>query len=1034
MTSNENNNADLFIVDNSDDKWKVRNYLMEWCEISKCFDIATGYFEIGALLGLEEKWHKLEKIRILMGDEVSKRTMKAFQEGIICITTKLDDSLEDEKRENDFLDGVPAIVKALQDKKIECRVFRKKKFHAKAYITHSTLKVVGSSALVGSSNFTSPGLTQNVELNIQLRREVEILQEWFERHWDEAEDVTPAVLKTIERHTREFTPFEIYVKSLFEYFKGHELTESEWELKKSKVYPILDQYQKEGYQALMKIANRYNGAFLCDGVGLGKTFIGLMLIERLLMKENKRVVLIVPKSARKPVWEAKLKKYVPEIMKGSFGGLIPFKIINHTDLLRKESGEVDWPGVMEGIKDQADVIIIDEAHHFRNRNSRYWQLYKMTEEKQIFLLTATPVNNTLLDLLHQIELFSRQEPTYFSDAPLGIHTLRGHFLGLEKQIISSLTGDEESSGTPISDQDLQEVMAGDDLLKALVVQRSRAYVKESQQANKGRKVKFPKRNDPVVVDYSLKKTYGKLLEELKTAFNKDKPLLSLAMYYPLAYYIGPDPTIDPMEEGRQKQVVGLIRTLLLKRFESSKRAFEYSCEDLLLKLLAFVRTHDENICTRWENQHVDILDYIKEHQKKRERIDEEEADDDYMPEELLASIEKLNHSEYDISAIINETLLDMNTLSEFIKILLTLKKKKDDKIENLVTKLNNPDLIKKNKIVIFTEYMHTAKYILENLKSRSEFQKIEIDEIDGSTKEDRGQIIKRFAPYYNESSSQQLKEEKLKEIHILISTDVLSEGLNLQDATLLINYDLHWNPVRLMQRIGRIDRRLDDDVEKMIMVEHPEFKDTRGQVSFWNFLPPDELNDILTLFEKVTKKTLRISKTFGIEGRKLLTPQDDYDALKEFNKGYEGETTMLEKMHLEYQKINEEHPELIDIIKQLPSKAFTGKERATPEISGIFFCYSLPAKDVTTGEWTEDAGQTKWYLYTLPDGNIISEPPKIIEHIRCAANTERKTVMKKDELKKIRMKMDELVKDTYLKSVQAPIGVRPTLKTWMELN
>mgnify|MGYP006284860349 CR=1 FL=1 len=1028
------NDGEVFIVDNNDEKWKVRNYLLEWCDISRSFDIATGFFEIGGLLGLEEKWQKLEKIRILMGDEVSRRTMKAFQEGIVCITTKLDDSLEDEKRDNDFLDGVPAIVKALQDKKIECRVFRKKKFHAKAYITHSTLKVVGSSALVGSSNFTSPGLTQNVELNIQLRREVETLQKWFEDHWDKAEDVTPDILKTIERHTREFSPFEIYVKSLYEYFKGHELTESEWELRKSKVFPILDQYQKEGYQALMKIVSRYNGAFLCDGVGLGKTFIGLMLIERLLMKESKRVVLIVPKSARKPVWEAKLKKYLPEIMKGSSGGLIPFKIINHTDLLRRESGEVDWPGVMEGIKDQADVIIIDEAHHFRNRNSRYWQLYKMAEEKQMFLLTATPVNNTLLDLLHQIELFSRQEPAYFSDAPLGIHNLLWHFINLEKQIIYSLTGHEDDMGTPISDQDLKEVIAGDDLLKAIVVQRSRAYVKESQIANKGREVRFPKRNDPVVINYSLKKTYGKLLNDLKTAFDKNKPLLSLAMYYPLAHYTGSDPTIDPMEEGRQKQVVGLIRTLLLKRFESSKRAFEYSCEDLLLKLLAFVRIHDEKLCTRWENQHTNILSYIKEHQKKRERIDEEEAEEDYMPEELLESVEKLNPSEYDIAAIINETLLDMNTLSEFIKDLVDLKKEKDDKIENLITKLDDKELIDQNKVVIFTEYMHTARYILESLQSRIEFQKIEIDEIDGSTKEDRGQIIKRFSPYYNESTSEKLKEEKLKEIHILISTDVLSEGLNLQDATLLINYDLHWNPVRLMQRIGRIDRRLDDDVEKLILSDHPEFKYSRGKVSFWNFLPPEELNDILTLFEKVTKKTLRISKTFGIEGKKLLTPDDEYDALKEFNKGYEGETTMLEKMHLEYQKINEKNPELIEIIKQLPSKAFTGKEKDDNGFRGIFFCYSLPAKDVTTGEWTEDAGQTKWYLYTLPDEKILSNPPEIIEHIRSTPTTERKTIMRKDDLKAIRSKMDELVKDTYLKSVQAPIGVRPTLKTWMELN
>jgi DNA or RNA helicases of superfamily II len=512
--------SDLFIVDNSDSDWKVKNYLLEWCEISKGFDIATGFFEIGALLSLGNKWQNLDKIRILMGDEVSRRTKKAFEEGLGTIKQKLDNSIEDEKIENDFLDGVSAIVDAIKNKKIECRVYKKKKFHAKSYITHSKLEVVGSSALVGSSNFTNPGLSQNVELNIQVRREVERLQDWYEKHWKEAEDITPEILKTIERHTKEFTPFEIYSKSLYEYFKGHELTESEWELKESKVYPILDQYQKEGYQALMKIASRYNGAFLCDGVGLGKTFVGLMLIERLLMREKKRVVLLVPKSGRKPVWEAKLKKYVPEIMKGSAGGLIPFKIINHTDLLRMETHEVDWPGVMEGIKDQADVIIIDEAHHFRNRNNRYRMFYDMAEGKQLFLLTATPVNNSLLDLLHQIELFSREYPAYFSGAPLGIHALRGHFLGLESALKDTISTSRDSRDVILSEDDAQEILANDDLLKAIVVQRSRSYVKESQVATEGREVLFPKREDPEVVDYSLIKTYGKLLVHFKKRLTK----------------------------------------------------------------------------------------------------------------------------------------------------------------------------------------------------------------------------------------------------------------------------------------------------------------------------------------------------------------------------------------------------------------------------------------------------------------------------------------------------------------------------------
>src|SRR5947207_2231288 len=153
--------SELFIVDNSDDSWKVLRYLHDWCQLSQAIDIASGYFEIGALLGLKEEWRKVDSIRILMGDEVTKRTKAVLAEGLGRI---LDASLEAEKKRNDFLAGVPALVEALHSGKILCRVYRKAKFHAKAYITHARLEVVGSSALVGSSNFTFPGLTENIEL------------------------------------------------------------------------------------------------------------------------------------------------------------------------------------------------------------------------------------------------------------------------------------------------------------------------------------------------------------------------------------------------------------------------------------------------------------------------------------------------------------------------------------------------------------------------------------------------------------------------------------------------------------------------------------------------------------------------------------------------------------------------------------------------------------------------------------------------------------------------------------------------------
>ncbi len=508
--------SELFIVDNSDDDWKVLRYLHEWCQISKAIDCATGHFEIGALLALKDEWQKVDQLRILMGNEVSPRTRDAFLESLKQVKQHLDSSIEREKEKNDFLVGVPAIVEGIRSGKINCRIYRKDKFHAKAYITHARLEVVGSAALVGSSNLSYPGLTENIELNVQITgRPVTVLQEWYDEHWGKAEDVTPEILRVIERHVREYSPFEVYARALHELFRRYEMTDKEWLENESRVYPILDQYQKDGFHELIAIADKYRGAFLCDGVGLGKTFIGLMVIEYLVERQRRRVALFVPKAARKPVWERVLREHLPHLF-GDFSNLV---ILHHTDLLR--GGE--FPERLKRVKEMADAIVIDEAHHFRNpgvrgeegeRRSHYWQMYDVVEGKNLFLLTATPVNNRLLDLQHMIELFSRREPGYFKDAPLGIHSLAGHFRKMEKELedlVYQQPAVAAGNGMETNEVEAERVLSNDDLFRALVLQRSRAYVKKSQQQYGGTHAIFPMREDPKVQPYSVKKTYGNLL-------------------------------------------------------------------------------------------------------------------------------------------------------------------------------------------------------------------------------------------------------------------------------------------------------------------------------------------------------------------------------------------------------------------------------------------------------------------------------------------------------------------------------------------
>jgi Helicase conserved C-terminal domain/PLD-like domain/Type III restriction enzyme, res subunit len=1054
--------SELFIVDNSDADRKVEGYLHDWCQLSSSIDIATGYFEIGALLSLKDEWKKVDCIRILMGDEVSLRTRAAFAEGLALVRSRLDASLESEKLKDDFLSGVPAIVDAIRSGKIVCRVYRKAKFHAKAYITHARLKVVGSFALVGSSNFTFPGLTENIELNVQITGgPVNVLQEWYEEHWNQAEDVTPEVLRVIERHTREYTPFEVYAKALRELHRRQELTDQQWLTRESRVYRVLDQYQKDGFFKLLEIADRHGGAFLCDGVGLGKTFVGLMLLEYLIEHKRKRVALFVPKAGRKPVWERALHDYASHLG-GAFSGL---EIYNHTDLMRKANEDKDYPAQLRQVKERADVVLIDEAHHFRNpgyagtgggglrasgdrQPSRYHQLFDLiggpNGPKQVFLLTATPVNNGLLDVQHMIELFSRRVPDHFKE--LGVHSLPGHVRKMEKELKSATTADGAEEAAEINLAEVGGLLTGDALFRAVVVQRSRAYVRRSQLQQGQIAAVFPTRADPQVAAYSVKKTYGRLLEMVEQAFAKEKPLFSLAMYYPLAHYKGDASQVDKFVAGRQKQIVALIRTQFLKRFESSAHAFERSCARLLGKLLAFVTRHSEtaaekNRLERWQLQRKDLIASIKERQREllpNGGEDEGEEDEDLVTEEMLDDVPYLSREEYAVAEIVSETMLDLDEIAAFLDELRRFEPKHDDKLRALVKLLKTDPVLKQHKVLIFTEFAETARYLKRQLTAEG----IDgVDQIDGGTKADRGEVICRFAPYYNGASSAELAAEGLSETRVLISTDVLSEGLNLQDATRLINYDLHWNPVRLMQRIGRVDRRLNPDVEKRLLTDHPDETSLRGSVAYWNFLPPEELNALLTLYARVAHKTLRISKTFGIEGKKLLRPEDDFEALKDFNHQYEGEPTPAEEMQLEYEKLLAADPGLEDRLAGLPGRVFSGKHHPTAGARAVFFCFALPAADHGAAPmpdggppWTEEAGRAAWYLYDLATGQVQDDPATIVEIIRCQPDTPRQCTTAKETLSEVRAKVERQIKNTYLKSVQAPVGVKPVLKAWMELN
>lgn len=978
--------GDFFIVDNSDEHWKALEYLREWCAISDGLDVATGHFEIGALLALDGSWQAIDKIRILIGGQTSRSTVAAVRQA----AHELDNSSVNERGIDPFLSGLPAVVQAMQEGKIEIKVYKRKKFHAKAYITHSTLDVVGSAALVGSSNFTRPGLTQNVELNVRFNgAEVRELQNWYEHYWKDAEPITPDLLEVLERYVTPPTPFEVYCKALQVLTENVTPGDHEWESKHSVIYPMLAPYQRDAYLGMKERAREWGGGFVTDGVGLGKTFVGLMLAEYYAVKESKNVLIFATKTGKEAVWEPEIKKYLPHLQ-GEFTNL---RVMAHTDLSTQDAMDK-----VRALTDRADVVIIDEAHNFRNRGvpgpdpesprSRWARMQRISQGKTAFMLTATPINNSLFDFVHQIQLFTGDNDQYFQD--LGIPSLRRYVNQLEKSF------ENDESRTSFEMDDFEQLLQQDRLLESLIVQNSRKYAVESSHVDGKATVRFPEQTAPMAVPYNYDLNYSQLLHELATAFQRNQPLFILPMYYPLAYSNAPE--VDRLVENRQRQVVGLIRTVFLKRFESSLAAFAGSLLDMADRIATWLdhnttpNSPHRSRLEQWKKQSNDTMTRLKE-SFRPESLYEHHDEDVTMGEESEYE-DTLDPALYDMDTLLDDALSDLDQIGRLLHLCQQVGLTGDSKYEQLKRlllgtgreKLSDRDrdifdpAFAQHKVLVFTEFADTARYLDDRLKADG---LVEVDRLDGSRKANRVAMIKRFAPFYNEVSS--ADREKAKPLRVLISTDVLSEGVNLQDATLIVNYDIHWNPVRLMQRIGRIDRRLNEEIEIAIITEEPSRKKTRGRIAVRNFLPNEELNSLLTLYTRVQNRVLRISKTLGIPGGKLLTDGDMFDEVKVFDaflEEYGGHMSPIEQLRLKYMGFLGADPTLAQRLQGLPAGVYSAIQRSDP---GVFICTVEPVRQQGESEgdtkWTLTPGRPRWQL--VQDEVVVTDLLVIDEQIGC---------------------------------------------------
>ncbi len=1040
--------TELFIVDNTDEHWKALEYVSQWCDISDSIDIATGFFEIGALLALDGQWQKVDKIRILIGGETTRRTSEAIQRA----TESLEKSFSEAREADLFLNGIDEIVSAISTGRIEIRVYRKKKFHAKAYITHARNEVVGSAALVGSSNFTKPGLADNIELNIRvLGREVDDLQVWFEEFWSDAEECSKQILTVINRHAVRYSPYEVYAKSLRDLVRGVEPSEHEWESRHSRIYGKLSAYQRQHYHLLKEMGSLWGGGFLTDGVGLGKTLVGLMLAEFYASKGpggQKNVLILATKTGVDAVWVPELNEYLSHLQ-GEYGNVL---VKSHTFL-----SQADWEEQVRLLRDRVDVVIIDEGHNFRNPGpigvdpmrprSRYRRLKMITEGKLVFHLTATPINNSVVDFLREIELFAPRDDLF---APIGIPSVSTYLNGIENEFIKAERAARKSGEDASKLLDIEEIrrrMASDRLFGELVTQVSRKFAQESAKLEGGEDVLFPETSVPKAIPYDFSKSMAKLLIELGKAFEKTNPLFVLPMYYPL--FFAKDPDVDGRAQNRQMQTVALIRTVFLKRFESSTAAFAGSVSDLATKILVWleklapeVRGGEKRLQT-WRKLHQDVLDEVRE--RFRQGIDGDDIDDDLVEPEFEELYDEVDPDVVDLEAMVDAAFDDLDQLKRFLEIIIQGEWQSDEKYDSLRRLLTDPTWgntgiggreFVEQKVLVFTEFADTARYIHRRLVDDGV---VDVDRLDGSRKGDRLKMIQRFAPFYNKVSEGELA--KLKPLRVLVTTDVLAEGVNLQDGTIIVNYDLHWNPVRLIQRIGRVDRRRIPGVEERLLARFPDLKRNRDAIFVRNFLPPKQIENLLRLQSRVSTKAWRISATLGIPSGRLFDEADEFDDVRvfdNFKRQLYGELSPLETLRIKWLQLVADDPGLEDRLSAIPDGVGVSIERDVSD-AVLFGCFQFPEPVVVIEEsaevirWRRTGNSPAWLLRSakvdtedlLEIDALISCTPEDL-----AVTTAEQTRVSGD-LSKMRKKKWDEIRKTFDVPLQSD---HPRTSSWIEIK
>ena len=808
----------------------VYEFLEQEIKNGSLLSVVSAYFTINAFEALQKPLNEIEELRFLFGDpdfikslDPSNTEKKAF--GITDTGLELSKQLQQKP-----------IAKACAEwikEKVEIRSTREANLlHGKMYhITNNGVE----KAIMGSSNFTMRGLgltqdSNNIELNLEVDsdRDRRDLKVWFDEVWDDdklVEDVKEKVLATLGQIGKDHAPELIYYKTLYEIFrdeietrKTNEQSLEDTHLYDTEIWKTLYEFQKEGVKSVIARLLRHNGCILADSVGLGKTYTALAVIKFFELR-NERVLVLCPKKlhdnwALYPVYNS---QDTNPFLDDKFG----YTLLSHTDLSRYsgESGGVD----LENFNwRNFDMIVIDESHNFRNdtkptrdadgnfvRHSRYTRLLeeviKEGTKTKVLMLSATPVNTSLTDLRNQIYLMTEKREDVFRES-LGISNISSMLRQAQREF--KKWEDDNGENGKKDKARLLETLGAEffQLLGGVSIARSRRHIKTFYAEEMVRIGEFPTPQKPEnshpPTDLTGALSYKALADQIAE--------FTLSIYQPSSYVTSETAKQRLADEkqrfrfnqaDRERFLIGMMQTNFLKRLESSAHSLSETLERTVGKIddmLEKIDKYEQN--PRIQDAEADVLP------------DDDEDDDEFL---VNRARNPYHLSELDYPRWKEDLIKDKQTLTAAWDKVRTITPDRDSKLKaikaHIRDKAENPTINKdgktNRKLLVFTTFKDTAAYLYKELADLAVDLNLNMAMVSGTEtyttcgRNNFNAILNNFAP-----KAQIKKDSIVDEIDLLIATDCISEGQNLQDCDTVLNYDIHWNPVRIIQRFGRIDR------------------------------------------------------------------------------------------------------------------------------------------------------------------------------------------------------------------------------------